>query len=572
MESWPDNIRSKLEKFVRPELKEDFVPLQEGVDDKTAESMELIAEFQPMIQLPKRHLFRRTEGGLFARALENDSGNRRCLQYLYVFPYLVGLQSYLWNLIVPILMIGWAALVLVLFPLGSLPVGLEWLAILAVATTLLPLLIWGILPHLKDFFRHPSGSRLNIRPASWLILYYIMTLAVTVIWYASADYAWLALYVALVLILVTFSISLVRARRRGARHELDYISILVWVVKGVEEWALEKVCWPYFNKRTICMDSDVLGTSPFRIRRRIIHKPEAIGIDKRVRFFLDNTWNSIQLGSKEPMTLKRVIVTDVVILVSLLALLLALGSLLLTTPLMVFIGASLFLISLLAAFSDWPTELPDSYQEKGIPHLTNDVLRRLWSLTDEARLPVKWKLQFPFFDEDLYFLTMEDQVARVVVDSFDQNDSHYVRVVVQGHSIPDVSNDDETVSDDEEPKVPVRFEKRLELTHETLTRLINTKSVGGIVEGDVFETHDATATLRYVEQYLEKSQADKDAPVPHSGIQFVKITKRVKAEFQDLHRVIIDRPKPESLFMSGLDVEGSEEKSDIVDTYAGGES
>ena len=127
----------KLEEFRDPRDTEIFPDLQEGVEEVTSKYEELITEFAPSIEIPRRTMFRKSGVTLFARALQKlddevreepdseDSNElkqpRICLQYFYTSPFRIGILSHTFNLLGPILMIAWAAFVHQLFVTGFFP-------------------------------------------------------------------------------------------------------------------------------------------------------------------------------------------------------------------------------------------------------------------------------------------------------------------------------------------------------------------------------------------------------------------------------------------------------------------
>ena len=74
-----------------------------GCTDATASSQELLSTYAPDIKILGYQLKKEREEeyqGVMMRALENEEGDERCLQYLYVYQRQRGVVSLLWMSII----------------------------------------------------------------------------------------------------------------------------------------------------------------------------------------------------------------------------------------------------------------------------------------------------------------------------------------------------------------------------------------------------------------------------------------------------------------------------------------
>lgn len=590
MGEWPNSIREIIKRQEGRITLGTDVDLQSGVRDVSSEATDLIEKFRPDIELPRRHLLRRTRDNVLVRALLNKDANKMCLQYLYVFPFRIGILSHVWNLVVPLTMIGWASVVIGLFSSGILPSPFDWLPLIVTAITLSPLPILGFEPHLKDYFVHPSGSRQNVRPTSWLVLYYTMTLFLVFVWIRSRIWTDLAFVTAVILVGVVYAIFNLRGRRHSAMHELEYLPVILWLEKKNDEWELKRGCWPYYGKRTVNMARRVLKSSPFRFRGHVFYRPEWLGNGRRLRFYIDNTWNSIQLGSRGRVTQYQSVSSILMILVFLAILAVNLG-LLMVTGLVSIITIVVFLMVMsLVIIVDLPTILQNVIEEQTMMPLTNEKLANLWNLSDKARLGFIWKLQYPFFKKNLYFRSLDDSMARVVIDSYisgrerkrregnskekEEREMHdYMRVLVHGHTTPQLGmeialRDDDSNDNDDYPNDvngPVTFRLTLTMNLGRLTRLLSVRNDRSINEGDIYETPSVGSLLGYIRQYIE-NPSEGDTTIPASGVKFAKVTKRIRSEFLARQQAIMEIPTADGVFRQEWKVSAVEETSGQEET------
>ncbi|MFX0107896.1 MAG: hypothetical protein ACFE7R_06415 [Candidatus Hodarchaeota archaeon] len=560
MDDWPRSIINNIE-FKKLEEREVDVLLQAEVEDVTSEQMTNLHHFLPHIRLPRRHLVRRTWDAALGRALMSKEDGRLCLQYLYVFPFRIGILSHLWNLLIPFIMILWSRVVLELFTTGILALTFTWLPLVVTMITLAPLLIFGLEPHLKDYYSHPSGSRLNIRPVSWLVLYYGLSVALIATWMISNDWINLALATTAILVVIIYSLFYVRGRRYNARHNLEYLPVILWLEREGDKWKLERSCWPYYHKRTINVVKRVLESSPFRFRNRIFYQPKWMQKVESLPFHIDNTWNSFQLGSKGLATRFQSF--------SFLVIILAAVSLIMFDLLAAFVtcfAAMMFMTIIL--IMDLQTNLWVSSDMPPLIPLTDEMLVNFWGWSDESKLGVKWKLQHPFFEENLYHRSLDDSMARVVIDSCDSKYPNAIRILVHGHTTPQMGldmaiRDDDVVFDNDigkenedfeeevipagESGKPVTFRLTLSTTLPRLVRLLNLRTNRSVKEGDIYETTSVGSLLGYIRQYIEQP-TEGDIELPASGVSFSNVTSRVKSEFRARQRAIMEGDTDEIVF------------------------
>lgn len=532
VEKLSEALKEKLERYRETEPRGKSPELQEGVDDVSSKQDQLIQLYAPSIEIPRRNLVRRKGVTIFGRALQDSESERICLQYLYVFPFRIGIQSHIFNLIGPLLMILWAALVFQLFTIGALPFLISQLPIIVVSVTLAPILILGLEPHIKDWFRHSKGTRLNIRPNSWLVLYYLLTLTLLIGWSFWSSQIVTIIFIGVVLVVLSYLYSNLRTRTFQRKHAIEYTIIMKWLKKIEDEWILENAFWSYYEKSAIYINRLLLKLSPFRIRNRTISKTRPLDEDKRVRFHIDNTWSSLQLDHRGKQKLNQILNGLLFFLV------IPLSFLTVPLNLAAFIAGSYILVWFVVIIVEWPTQLKVETEDAKIPYLSPVVLRTFWEMSPEARLSVKWKLQFPFLKENLYFTTMDDSAVRVVIDSFHIKDEDDARVLIYGHATP-VETASLKTEDFLSDGVNLHyFRKKYELSHKQLASFLNKKNVDKILEGDIFESSNVQSLLEYVDTHFELEPLDKEVHLPNLDLSFSKVTDRIKKEFQDWHFLV----------------------------------
>jgi hypothetical protein len=389
----------------------------EGVHDVTTEAREQIKEFAPEAKLlgfdMRGERKSNTWGGVLVRALENPSGDTRCLQYVYVYTFQRNIMSLFWTVVVPLMMLIWTFFVPFIFSaetallleiyqtsgfIGIIQTpGQTWVPILATGFVGLPLFFTGLWPHLAEAMKG-IGSRFRFRATSPLVILGAMM--------------WFAVFtdIALWIMIIVWAICLF-VWRTSPTHKMDYVPVFVWIKKEGDQWEFDSASWDYFHYFT-----------DKRPRTDLENEGGIIKGGKRIQLLMDNPWHSMFLGSRElKIGLSLLSLSIIGLFVSLGALpLLVITQDITTYPwVWLFIGFAFLLVATGSMVARFPFNLIEDMDEyvKEEAHLTDDKLRILWNLGEkeedsEARFVIVTKMQEPFNlqNKEGYYVTFRDKL------------------------------------------------------------------------------------------------------------------------------------------------------------------
>jgi len=376
-----------------------------GVEDLTLNEGAQIVEFSPDIDLLGFDMWaeRRggTWGGVLTRALENQTKDRRCLQYLYVYTRQHTVVSFFWMVFVPLLMLIWTFLVpfiftteMVLFEASIqtgdviqflLSPGESWIPILATGLVSLPLFATGLWPHVSETRK---GQRSKFRFRSTTLLIFLGALM------------WVVLFNELILwIMITiWGVCTAFWRIRPTGHHMDYAPIFVWIEKENDRWNLVSAAWDAFH-----YDSDQMS-------RAELGEEDALKNGMHVQLLMDNPWHSLFLGSRNIRPELNRMTGAIVLFILSVALILTVffGGLLDGYTWRSWTMIGIFFVftlsgSIVARFPSSLIKHSSDYTKDGA-HLTDEKLRILWNLgTDdvsrEGRFVCITQIQDPFSAE-----------------------------------------------------------------------------------------------------------------------------------------------------------------------------
>ncbi|MFW9967108.1 MAG: zinc-ribbon domain-containing protein [Candidatus Thorarchaeota archaeon] len=376
-----------------------------GVEDLTLNEGEQIVGFSPDIDLLgfDMRAERRggTWGGVLARALENPTKDKRCLQYLYVYTRQHTVVSFFWMVFVPLLMLIWTFLVPFIFSTEMflfeasiqtgdviqflLSPGEAWIPMLATGLVSLPLFATGLWPHVSET-RKGQGSKFRFRSTTLLIF--------------LGALMWGVLFNELVIwiMIIIWGVCTAFWRIRPTGHHMDYVPVFLWMKKDNDKWTFESAAWDCFH-----YDAD-------RMSREELEEEDALKNGKHVQLLMDNPWHSLFLGSRNIRPELNRMTGAIVLFTISVALILGvfLGELLVgyTWRSWAMLGIfSLFTLSgsIVARFPSSLIKNSSDYTKDGA-HLNDEKLRILWNLgTDEesreGRLVCVSKMQDPFSAE-----------------------------------------------------------------------------------------------------------------------------------------------------------------------------
>ncbi|MFW9912351.1 MAG: hypothetical protein ACFFEU_07760 [Candidatus Thorarchaeota archaeon] len=385
-----------------------------GIEDLTLNEGEQIIEFAPDIDLLGFDMWaeRRggTWGGVLTRTLEDQTKNRRCLQYVYVYTRQHTVVSFFWMVFIPLLMLIWTFLVPFIFSAEMalfeasiqtgnlidflLSPGEAWIPMLATGLVSLPLFMTGLWPHVSEA-RRGQGSKFRFRSTTLLIFLGALMWGVffneLVIW-------------AMILI---WGICTLFWRVRPTGHEMDYIPIFVWLEKDNDKWKLANAAWDYFHYNAEQMS------------REELEEEDALRKDSNVQLLMDNPWHSLFLGSRDIRGELNMMTGSIVLFIISIGLLwgiffedLFAGY---TWSNWAMLGIFFMFAlsgSIIARFPSSLIKDKSDYTKDG-SHLTDEKLRVLWNLgTDEVsrmgRFVCVSKIQNPFSVETEFAAFRDD--------------------------------------------------------------------------------------------------------------------------------------------------------------------
>lgn len=391
------------------------IPLAPGVKDVTGqpEVSRLIHDFAPEVKVRGLGLWSERFGawgesktsiwgGVLTRALENEKSGMMCLQYLYIYTRQLGLISAVLHGILPILMGVWGLSVLELYSAQLPPSEDFWFPLLVSGGVCLPVLITGIIPHLRDIMTrklHPRVTDLFLffAPIMWAVVYTFQT----EILYALPGTS-IAVLFNVPLILIYFGIIIglggwgilswpVIRRIRGVpgSHKMDYVPVFVWIKRGPTGWLFHGAVWDYHHY-------NVEGYFP---RPRVVLsrlRPSHLKDDKRVRLYIENPWHSmtqsLEKGSRFNIIAVLLLFLSATAAISMVLLGLYLEPMFILFML-VLVYSGVFVLR-------YPFSIRvDDILTQNDAHLSKDWLDIFWNLKEEdSQLKIRQKLQDPFVD------------------------------------------------------------------------------------------------------------------------------------------------------------------------------
>ena len=458
---WPGEIENSIKRHIGGNTID--IDLQEGVEDITCDSKELLKTFAPDVRLLgyelRLELQSKSWGGVLVRALRNESDSRRCLQYIYVYLRQQSVISFVWMIMVPILLGMWGLFIMMIFMDESIQVanllitlnfnelftlGSHWLPILSTGLVAFPLFLTGLWPHVMDIIKNPRGSKLCRRSTTLLMLY------ATLMWFAPLN-----IYIPIGIMLsgVAFLAIWVLGSRDlvPGSHPMDYTPVFVWLKlkkrpvkladKGnPDNWEVDSVAWDNYHYHSIILRYEELFRE-YRFPPRygpVFHKADYLTDNRRVRLLMANQWHSLFLGAQEHAAIFDKI--EWVSATALLVLLITFASYFLgalpNLELFVFVINPLVFISLARTAARKPTELVSNSDDFVAlsSHLCDRKLVALWNLLDErARLVIITKMQYPFPHYDTireFFSSFRDDIRDLytIISNFKYGRQHPFRI------------------------------------------------------------------------------------------------------------------------------------------------
>jgi hypothetical protein len=120
---WPtDNLRKAVEELSSEQDEDAMISMGLVGCHPIPEQEESVQihDFAPTVHIVGLGLLRERRGdswgGVLTRGLESDDGERRCIQYLYVYTQQMGVVSFFWNVFLPFLLGLWGLFVLQQLP------------------------------------------------------------------------------------------------------------------------------------------------------------------------------------------------------------------------------------------------------------------------------------------------------------------------------------------------------------------------------------------------------------------------------------------------------------------------
>lgn len=391
--------------------------------DLTTEDHQLVVQFQPKVRLlgPDLHTERRGEGwgGYYFRNLEHTSGDRRVLQYLYVWTAQKWFVSP-WYAILPAFFLA----ILSTLVFTSLDFRSALISVLAVSGMFILTALWSLWGS-GIGTEFVQSRKLYFQNSMLLVGYAVAYLALLLeIFYVGENpdelfHPTLGLlgkditfsfmtYIFVVVGIVALFIWLFQPAGTEASHVMDYAPVYVYLKKNGDDWELDKVRFDRFHYFCATHNADEL------------RKKKALDGD-RVRLAIDNNWHSFALSNgRERFYHLLGIVLTLVGLVVFFGLYFGASEAdwpiefgLLDLNLLNYVYLPLFIFgALYLATTNWPKDLVnEDYLRKDLAegkvhfyHLDDNKLRFLWNLRDKkAAFKIRLKLQKPFVgDEDFW--------------------------------------------------------------------------------------------------------------------------------------------------------------------------
>ncbi|MFW9889277.1 MAG: hypothetical protein ACFFER_13910 [Candidatus Thorarchaeota archaeon] len=206
-------------------------------EDRTKEYRNLILQFHPEVAIIGRELqyeINSQNNSWFYRVLERKGGREICIQYLLIF--LKQSTSVSTNLMLFLPLILFLASVLEIVSISIFPPILVYFIAFFVCIILTYL---GLKPHVDDWNRIKSGSRLRLRPTT--VLFFLGPFQIPIFLQPYMFFS-PGLYCFLLLVMIFLR------WRNFLAHEMDYAPIFVWVEKTNDEsWEFKKAHWDYFH-------------------------------------------------------------------------------------------------------------------------------------------------------------------------------------------------------------------------------------------------------------------------------------------------------------------------------------
>ncbi|MFX0108468.1 MAG: hypothetical protein ACFE7R_09310 [Candidatus Hodarchaeota archaeon] len=237
------------------------------------ENLDLILRFRPIITLLGPSLAAEVQGfafrklgGILVRVLKKRDSDELCLQYILTYTRQVGAVSWIWDVMVPILMLIWYEFTL----LFSIP--LFWTLF-----ALIPFFIIGLYPHYQDF-RSGLGIRFAYRSTTLLALFWII-LSLTLI---NQNLRVILLIIAIICLFWWIGDTL---ELTPTGHPMDYVPVFVWIKKEKEDWIFERAVWDVFHYTAKMQTKEELNKTGNLID------------DSHVSLLMDSPWHSLAAGS-----------------------------------------------------------------------------------------------------------------------------------------------------------------------------------------------------------------------------------------------------------------------------------
>jgi hypothetical protein len=309
---WPTKALEEVIEKYGPRTSEDYrikMNLKDCHPIDSEESREQLREFAPEVYGVGLELFlekRRHWGGVLSRTLEDKDGHRRCLQYILIYTRQTGVVSLFWNILLPVLLSIWGVFVTLMLPSLLQPDNiLSLFPILMLSFPFFPF-FFVVFQHLEEFQEEKPFS---LRSTTFL----------PILFFAELVFA-ISTTIALTLLLSIISVFTFvwLAERYGllpSAHDMDYVPIFVYLIKGVRlgaggpielplvrkdsPWSFDYAVWDswHYNTGSTRNPLDMLrlrtGKRNKQDSPRDLEQPTGVF---RVPLTTDNSWHSMYLG------------------------------------------------------------------------------------------------------------------------------------------------------------------------------------------------------------------------------------------------------------------------------------
>lgn len=440
---WPSEILATemLELGIR-DTKFDFS--LEDAYDVTYKSGDLAEKFRPKIVLEGMEL--RTEkkasyAGLLWRSLEDNKGNNRVFQYIYIWtkqklavsPYYSAIPTFILA-ILGIAIISFIPITkpfLQAFSVGVIGFGFIAVGMLKLVTSIksskiyvhneYAFILWGSIFNMLIAELYYKTSRVEEHAPPFILFdEYFTIFEHHVIGHVGAINISVPIVSIVLLILsaVTLILSLWQPDLPMASHSMDYAPVFVYAQREDEnsEFKLQGIRYDAYHYFVEDAGADWLSTMGY------VEKDKK-GTKERPKLTIDNAWHSLvpSAGTRR----RRSFLSAITGLGSAIAIILSftvpedhfLSVFTTSGPIIAFIILPMILfVSIFILFGKYPSHLDENLKlTDKKTHLTQEKIIRLWNIKDDhAAFKIRRKLQAPFRQDDDFWADFRDHVDEVL--------------------------------------------------------------------------------------------------------------------------------------------------------------